>query len=306
MTTERCMLCPRKCGARRDAQEGNGACGMGMLPVVARAALHFGEEPCITGTRGSGTVFFCGCALGCVFCQNGDISGDGALGQVLTVEALGGVLAGLVAQGAHNINLVTAGHFTPAIAETLMRYPPGVPVVYNSSGYESMEALRMMEGLVDVYLPDFKYADAETAGFCANAPDYPEAALTAICEMRRQTGEAAYDANGLMTKGTMIRHLVLPGLSGASMQALNLLHECLPEDVPISLMGQYTPCGKAKAVKGLDRPLLAREYRRVAAHMRAIGLSGYVQPPTAAGTDMIPVWDQSGLPEESQGGAGAC
>lgn len=289
------MLCPRKCGAQRGERDGAGRCRVGTLPVAARAALHFGEEPCISGTQGSGTIFFCGCALGCVFCQNEQISRDGAQGRVLTVAALGAVMADLRAQGAHNINMVTGGHFLPAIAQALRAYPPGIPVVYNSSGYETVEALRDLEGLVDIYLPDYKYADAETAAFCADAPAYPEVALAAIAEMRRQTGPAAYDAQGLMTRGTMVRHLVLPGLSGASMRALAALRESLPPDVPVSLMGQYTPCGRAKEIKGLDRRLLPREYRRVAAQMRVLGFDGYVQAPEAAGTEMIPLWDLTGL-----------
>ncbi|GHU82977.1 radical SAM family protein [Clostridia bacterium] len=295
MTVAACALCPRRCGARREALHGAGLCGMGTLPVVARAALHFGEEPCISGTRGSGTVFFCGCPLGCVFCQNSEISRGGGLGEALSVEALGAVFAALRAQGAHNINLVTASHFAPAVAQTLRRFPPGIPVVYNSSGYESPDTLRLLDGLVDVYLPDFKYADAETARLCAAAPDYPEIALRAIAQMRRQSGPAVFDADGLLTRGTLVRHLVLPGLTGASMRALSALRDTLPPDVRVSLMGQYTPYGAAKQIKGLDRPLLPREYRRVAAHLRALGFDGYVQPPQATGTEMIPVWDRTGV-----------
>lgn len=295
MTAGSCTLCPRACGAVRGEKEGGGVCGMGTMPVVARAALHFGEEPCISGTRGSGTVFFCGCGLGCVFCQNADISRGGAPGRALSVRELGRVFASLRAQGAHNINLVTAAHFAPAVAEALREYPPGIPVVYNSSGYETVEALRSLEGLVDVYLPDYKFADSETARLLAGAPDYPEAALSAIREMRRQTGEAAFDADGLMVRGTLVRHLVLPGLTGASMRALAALRDALPEDVRVSLMGQYTPYGQAKRIPGLDRPLLWREYRRVEERMRALGLDGYVQPPEASGTEMIPAWDGTGL-----------
>ncbi|MDR0896603.1 MAG: radical SAM protein [Oscillospiraceae bacterium] len=295
MTLPHCALCPRRCGARRDAMRGEGRCGVGALPVVARAALHFGEEPCITGTRGSGTVFFCGCPLHCAYCQNADISENGAHGRVLTVDELGAVFQRLAAQGAHNINLVTAGHFLPAVAEALRRYPPGIPVVYNSSGYETMEALRLLEGLVDVYLPDFKYADADLAALLSDAPDYPEVALAAIAEMRRQTGAEVIDEDGIMRRGTLVRHLVLPGLSGASMRALAMLRDALPPDVRISLMGQYTPQGRAAAMPGLDRPLSAKAYRMVAAQMRALGFDGYLQSPKASGTAMIPAWDGTGL-----------
>lgn len=275
---------------------GWGRCRAGTLPVVARAALHFGEEPCLSGTRGSGTVFFCGCALGCVFCQNSEISRGMAHGKTLTVDGLGAVFAALQGQGAHNINLVTAGHFAPALAEVLAKYPPDIPVVYNASGYESVETIGMLAGLVDVFLPDFKYADAETARVCAEAPDYSEVALRAIAAMRAQTGEAVFDAEGMLARGTWVRHLVLPGLTGASMRALTMLRDTLPGDVRVSLMGQYTPYGRAKGIKGLDRPLSRREYGRVAAHMRAIGLDGYLQWPDASGTEMIPAWDGTGLP----------
>lgn len=291
----RCTLCPRHCGAERTQTTGGGLCHAGTLPVVARAALHFGEEPCISGTRGSGTVFFCGCALGCVFCQNAEISGQAAQGRPMDAAALGAVFASLRAQGAHNINLVTAAHFLPAIADALRRHPPGIPMVYNSSGYETEAAIASLAGLVDVYLPDFKYADADIAAFCANAPDYPQVALRAIAAMRAQTGPAIYDEQGMLVRGTLVRHLVLPGLGGASMRALSLLRDTLPEDVPVSLMGQYTPYGRARHIPGLDRPLLPREYRRVRAHMRALGMAGYVQSPCASGTEMIPAWDETGV-----------
>ncbi len=300
MTETRCVLCPRRCGALRTETEGRGVCGMGTLPVAARAALHTGEEPCISGARGSGTVFFLGCALRCAFCQNGAISGGGAeravQGHVLSVEALSDVFRRLEDQGAHNINLVTADHFIPAVAEALRRFPPGVPVVLNTGGYLLPEAIDMLDGLVSVYLPDFKFADAETARLLAGAPDYPEVALAAIRRMREQTGPAVYDGEGMLVRGVLVRHLVLPGLSGMSMRALSLLRDALPGDVRISLMGQYTPLGRAPAL-GLDRPLLPREYARVKAQMRALGFDGFVQKRGASGVEMIPVWDGTGLGE---------
>lgn len=290
-----CTLCPRACGAERSAHTGTGRCHVGTAPVVARAALHFGEEPCISGTRGSGTVFFCGCALGCVFCQNAAISSGPEMGKPLTRDALGAVFARLAEQGAHNINLVTASHVVPAVAEALRAHPPGIPVVWNTSGYETAEALALLDGRVDVYLPDFKYADEATARLCADAPDYPAVAMHAIEAMRRQTGPAVFDENGLLVRGTLVRHLVLPGLSGASMRALSMLRDALPTDVPLSLMGQYTPCAEALRIPGLDRPLLFREYRRVVAQMRTLGFDGYVQDLSASGETMIPTWDQTGL-----------
>lgn len=297
----RCRLCPRDCGARRDDHAGQGRCGMGALPRIARAALHLGEEPCISGARGSGTVFFCGCALGCVFCQNAAISRSGEMGQPVTADALATIFARLEAQGAHNINLVTGSHFVPAILEALRIHRPSIPVVLNSSGYERAETVQLLAGHVDIYLPDFKYADGRTAGFCADAEDYPAVALRAIRLMRAQTGPARYDADGMMLRGTLVRHLVLPGLSGASMRALSMLRDALPDDVPLSLMGQYTPMGRAKDIPGLDRPLLAREYRRVLAHMRALGFPGYAQAVEAAGTAMIPRWDGTGITPERAG-----
>lgn len=296
-----CRICPRACGAMREARAGGGPCRAGTEPVVARAALHFGEEPCICGTRGSGTVFFCGCPLGCVFCQNEAISTGTAAGHPLDAKGLGRVFASLVAQGAHNINLVTAGHFLPTVAQALRAFPPGVPVVYNSSGYETAQVLAQLDGLVDVYLPDFKFATPRLAQTLAGAPDYPQVALVAIAEMLRQTGPVQMEPSGLMRRGTLVRHLVLPGLTGASMRALSMLHDAFSGQILISLMGQYTPCGKARAIAGLDRPLLGREYARVQAHMQALGFSGYVQPPEASGADMIPQWDLTGVaPDPSE------
>lgn len=305
MTEIRCALCPRRCGAARTPLHGRGACGMGTLPVVARAALHFGEEPCISGTRGSGTVFFCGCALGCVFCQNHGISRGAAHGAAMGPGALADVFASLRAGGAHNISLVTASHFLAAVVEALRVRPPGIPVVYNSGGYESMDALSRLDGLVDIYLPDYKYSDTETARLCAGAPDYPNVALEAIREMRRQTGPAVFDQNGVMLRGTLVRHLVLPGLTGASMRALSTLRDALPGDVPLSLMGQYTPLGGAQRIRGLDRFVLPREYARVRAHMRALGFDGYAQALSSAGTEMIPAWDGTGTGEIERNAKGS-
>ena len=268
---------------------------MGTLPRVARAALHRWEEPCISGTRGSGTVFFSGCPLGCVYCQNYALSHDGQ-GREVSVERLSGIFRQLEEQGAHNINLVNPTHFVPAIRRALLLRRPGVPVVYNSSGYERVRTLRALEGLVDVYLPDFKYADADAARVYSDAPDYPQVALAAIQEMCRQTSLPRYDANGLMTRGTLVRHLILPGLTGASMRALNLLRERLPAGTPVSLMGQYTPCGEAAKYPGMNRRITRREYARVRAHMLAIGLTeGYVQDLSAADEAYIPAFDGTGL-----------
>ena len=214
-----CRLCPRLCGAEREPDAGHGVCGVGTLPRVARAALHHWEEPCISGTRGSGTVFFSGCGLRCAFCQNEAISHGGA-GQTITAARLAEIFAELEAQGAHNINLVTAAQFVPAVIEALQIHRPRIPVVYNSSGYERVETLRMLEGFVDIYLPDYKYIDPAMAKLLSGAEDYPDAAWAAICEMRRQTGPPVYDADGMMLRGTLVRHLLLPGLTGDCMRIL--------------------------------------------------------------------------------------
>lgn len=288
-----CTLCPRACGIERGETAGSGVCGMGSLPRVARAALHRWEEPCISGTRGSGAVFFSGCGLRCAFCQNEAISRGGA-GETISVRRLADIFRELEDQGAHNINLVTAAHFVPAVLEALTLYQPGIPIVYNSSGYESLETLRMLDGVVDVYLPDYKYIDSGMAGMLSGAPDYPDTAWAAIVEMRRQTGEAVYDADGLMTRGTLIRHLLLPGLTGDAMRILTRIRDEL-DPTPVSLMGQYMPCGRAKEIPGMNRRVSAREYARVMAHMQAIGLHGYRQELTSADAAFVPDFDGTGV-----------
>ena len=288
-----CTLCPRSCHAERTPYEGAGVCCVGTLPRIARAALHMWEEPCISGTRGSGAIFFSGCNLHCTFCQNEAIS-HGGQGETVSVARLAEIFAELEAQGAHNINLVTATHFVPAVIEALDIYRPKIPVVYNCGGYESVETLRMLEGYVDIYLPDFKYIDGAMAKLLSGAPDYPEVALAAIREMRRQTGPAVYDAEGMMLRGTQIRHLVLPGLTGDSIRLLTLIADELP-DTPVSLMGQYTPCGRALAIPGMDRRVKKKEYARVLAHMEAIGLPGYRQALESATDAYVPAFDHTGV-----------
>lgn len=288
-----CTLCPRHCAVDRTQTEGSGVCRMGTLPKIARAALHMWEEPCISGKRGSGAVFFSGCGLRCIFCQNEAISQRGE-GEIVSIERLAEIFKELEAQGAHNINLVTAAHFVPAVIAALDLYRPNIPIVYNSSGYESLETLRMLEGYIDIYLPDFKYIDPEMAGLLSGARDYPDVAKAAIEEMIRQTGPAVYDDDGMMLRGTQIRHLVLPGLTGDSMKILTYIKDEWP-DVPVSLMGQYTPYGKALTMPGMNRKVKKKEYARVLAHMDAIGLLGYRQELEAAGENFIPAFDQTGV-----------
>lgn len=288
-----CTLCPRNCGAERTAESGAGVCRMGTQPKIARAALHMWEEPCISGTRGSGAVFFSGCGLRCVFCQNEAISQQGE-GKIVTPERLAEIFRELEAQGAHNINLVTAAHFVPAVLEALNLYRPNIPIVYNSSGYESIETLRMLSGVVDIYLPDYKYIDSNMAAMLSGARDYPEVAFAAIAEMIRQTGAPVYDENGMMQRGTLIRHLVLPGLTGDSMKILTRIRDEFP-GIPVSLMGQYTPCGRALSIPGMDRKIKKKEYARVLAHMEAIGLDGYRQELGSADGAFIPSFDETGV-----------
>ena len=288
-----CTLCPRNCGAERTAESGAGVCRMGTQPKIARAALHMWEEPCISGTRGSGAVFFSGCGLRCVFCQNEAISQQGE-GKIVTPERLAEIFRELEAQGAHNINLVTAAHFVPAVLEALSLYRPNIPIVYNSSGYESIETLRMLSGVVDIYLPDYKYIDPNMAAMLSGARDYPDVAFAAIAEMIRQTGAPVYDENGMMQRGALIRHLVLPGLTGDSMKILTRIRDEFP-GIPVSLMGQYTPCGRALSMPGMDRKIKKKEYARVLAHMEAIGLDGYRQELGSADGAFIPSFDETGV-----------
>ena len=288
-----CTLCPRNCGAERTAESGAGVCRMGTQPKIARAALHMWEEPCISGTRGSGAVFFSGCGLRCVFCQNEAISQQGE-GKIVTPQRLADIFRELEAQGAHNINLVTAAHFVPAVLEAMNLYRPNIPIVYNSSGYESVETLRMLSGVVDIYLPDYKYIDPNMAAMLSGARDYPDVAFAAITEMIRQTGAPVYDENGMMTRGTLIRHLVLPGLTGDSKKILTRIRNEFP-GIPVSLMGQYTPCGRALSISGMDRKIKKKEYARVLAHMEAIGLDGYRQELGSADGAFIPSFDGTGV-----------
>lgn len=288
-----CTLCPRNCGAERTAESGAGVCRMGTQPKIARAALHMWEEPCISGTRGSGAVFFSGCGLRCVFCQNEVISQQGE-GKIVTPARLAEIFRELETQGAHNINLVTAAHFVPAVLEALNLYRPNIPIVYNSSGYESIETLRMLSGVVDIYLPDYKYIDPNMAAMLSGARDYPDVAFAAIAEMIRQTGAPVYDENGMMQRGTLIRHLVLPGLTGDSMKILTRIRDEFP-GIPVSLMGQYTPCGRALSMPGMDRKIKKKEYARVLAHMEAIGLDGYRQELGSADGAFIPSFDETGV-----------
>ena len=286
-------MCPRRCHARRDAFRGEGACGAGTVPRVAKAALHFGEEPPLCGTGGSGAVFFCGCALKCVYCQNAPISQitPDAYGRHCAPDELGQVFDRLAMDGAENINLVGATPYLPAVLEALRLSRRKIPVVYNTSGYETVETINALAPFVDVWLPDYKYADSEGALLLSGAADYPRVAIDAIAVMRGISGPARYDGRGVMTRGTIVRHLILPGRIRESMLALNALVECIPLDTPLSLMGQFTPCHRS-AEYGMNRPISRAAWLRVKAHRIAVGfVEGWNQPPDASGTSMIPEWD---------------
>ncbi len=292
----KCSLCPRKCGATRTEEISGGLCRSLILPTVARAAPHFGEEPCIAGENGTGAVFFTGCNLMCVFCQNRDIS-RGQGGKALTVPELRDTLLRLRDEGVDSIDLVTGSHFIPAIAEALSELELGIPVVWNTSGYESIEGLKMLEGLVDIYMPDFKYFDPAMAKRYSMAEDYPKVAAAAIKEMYRQLGPYELDEQGIMRRGMLIRHLILPGGKFNAMDVIDFIAEEFPEDsVLFSLMSQYTP-----PAEGLeDYPELQRRVdhdtnSRLIAYMQKRGLSGYWQELESATEELLPDWDLTGV-----------
>ena len=292
----RCRLCPRNCGALREKDKGYGFCRMGTFPKAARAALHFWEEPCISGTKGSGAVFFSGCSLRCAYCQNEAISSRD-YGKVITPAHLANLYRNLEAQGAHNINLVNPTHFVPAVLESLQIYRPGIPVVYNSSGYEKIETLKALEGKIDIYLPDFKYADNNMAKAYSQAPDYFETAAAAVEEMARQTGIPVFDDDGILQKGTVVRHLVLPLGTRNAIAVLRFLKERLDKKILVSLMGQYLPCGRV--LQGefpqLNRRITKREYEKVQAELFRLELDGFVQELSSAQKDYIPSFDGTGV-----------
>ena len=285
-----CNLCPRKCNACRTEHQGNGFCGAGTLPVVARIAPHFGEEPCISGTKGSGTVFFSGCTLKCVFCQNYEIS-DGHKGRAVTPKELADCYKRLEQQGVHNINLVTADHYVTAVAESLDIYKPSVPVVYNCSGYTSPKTLSILDGLVDIYLPDFKYSDDTLAIKYSSAPNYVNTASAAIKEMIFQVGTPVIDEDGMMKKGVIVRHLILPSHTKNSLGVLDIIKRSYDKQVLVSLMCQYVPVNKAHDFPKINRTVTRREYEKVKSELYVLGLDGFTQDLTSASTDFIPDWD---------------
>ena len=285
-----CDICPRKCGAIRTEHVGKGFCQAGTLPVVARIAPHFGEEPCISGTKGSGTVFFSGCTMRCKFCQNYEISSQ-PKGLTMTPDMLAECYKELEKEGVHNINLVTADHFAPAVAESLKIYKPSVPVVYNCSGYTSPKILNMLNGLVDIYLPDFKYSSDKLAVKLSSAPDYVNTALAAIKEMIFQVGLPEYDDDGIMQKGVIVRQLILPAHTKNSIEALDILEREFGRQIMVSLMCQYGPWGEVRNDPKLGRKLTKREYEKVKRALFSLDLDGFTQDMSSASEEYIPEWN---------------
>ncbi len=285
-----CTLCPHLCGARRAAGE-TGRCRSTEALRIARAAPHHFEEPPISGTKGSGTVFFVGCSLSCCFCQNKSIS-RGNAGHTVSEAELADTLLALADTGVHNLNLVTGTHFTPQIARVLEKIKPRlqIPVVWNSSGYERVEALRLLDGLVDIYLPDFKYSDNTLAITYSGAPNYAAHATASIREMHRQTGAVCFDENGLLKKGTVIRHLVLPGCRLDSLAVLEKIAKTVPvSEVRLSLLRQYTPdFAPEGAPKNLHRRVTSFEYDSVVQRATELGFLGYTQEKESASAAFTP------------------
>ena len=296
-TLTSCRLCPRKCGVDRIHGK-TGYCGMDGQVRVARAALHMWEEPCISGKKGSGAVFFTGCGLRCCFCQNHNIA-IGKSGKIITVNRLADIFLELEQKGAANINLVTATQYVPQVIEALEKARDKgfhLPVVYNSSGYESISTIRSLEGYVDVYLPDFKYAEEELAADYSNAQEYPTTAKLALKEMVRQTGDCVFDRDGYMIRGTMVRHLILPGHTKNAIKVMEYLKKTYGDHIFISIMNQYTPVFKQEKYKELNRKVTVREYEKVLNAALELGISnGFFQEGDTAKESFIPDFDYEGV-----------
>ena len=297
----KCSLCPRRCNAERtNDQNLNGFCKMPLLPKVARAALHFWEEPCISGTNGSGTVFFSGCTLDCAFCQNYDIS-HGGFGKVITHQRFADICKELEDRGAHNINLVTPTHFVPAIIRALDIYKPKIPVVYNSGGYDSVEEIRALKGYADIFLMDLKYLSGERAAIYSGAPDYPEHAKAAIRESYLQQPICEFK-DGIMKKGLIVRHLLLPQGTGEAIRVFDWVRENTP-DAYFSIMSQYSPCGRAENMPIINRRVTKREYEKVLCYICNTDFENvYFQERESSDKKYIPPFDLSGVWAKIQGG----
>lgn len=297
---KKCTLCPRNCAVDRENGE-RGICGQTADIKVARAALHFWEEPCISGEEGSGTVFFSGCSLHCVFCQNEEIA-NGTIGKVISVERLSEIFFELQEKGANNINLVTPGHFIPQIKEALtLARQEGlkIPIVYNTSSYESLEAIKSLEGFVDIYLPDFKYMSSELSAKYSHAANYASVAKEVIAEMVRQTGSPVFENNddeGLIKKGTIVRHLTLPGCMEDSKEIIRYLYETYENEIYISIMSQFTPLPNVRSCPELNRKVTEEEYEELVDYAIELGVEqGFIQEGDVAEESFIPTFDCEGV-----------
>ncbi len=294
----KCELCPRMCGV--DRAEKRGFCGMGEKLVAAKAMLHYWEEPCVSGERGSGAVFFSGCVMKCAFCQNYDISSEN-VGREITEERLAEIFLELQENGAQNINLVNPTHFVPQILralETARARGLLLPIVYNSGGYERVETLRTLEGIIDVYLPDVKYFDDDLALKLSAAPNYFDTAMNAVAEMVRQTGKPQFNENGAVIKGVIVRHLVLPWQYRDSAEIIKRVGERFGSDILFSLMSQYTPFGRVKtdpAFAKMNRRVTTFEYQKALEAVYAAGLEGFMQEKSSAKEEYTPRFDFEGI-----------
>lgn len=294
---ENCLLCPRKCGINRSTGQ-TGVCGVSSEIKVARAALHYWEEPCISGKRGSGAVFFSGCSLHCVFCQNREIS-DGKAGKLISKERLSDIFMELADKGANNINLVTPGQYIPdivwAVNDAKSRGMK-LPIIYNTSGYENVTELKLLEGIVDVYLPDFKYMDSTLSARYSRAKDYPSVAKQALSEMVRQQPDVVIDdATGLIQKGVIVRQLLLPGHVNDAKAVLKYLYDTYHDHVYISLMSQFTPIA-LKDYPEINRTVTRREYERLVDYALEIGITNaFIQEGDVAKDSFIPAFDCEGV-----------
>lgn len=294
---ENCLLCPRKCGINRRTGQ-TGVCGVSSEIMVARAALHYWEEPCISGKRGSGAVFFSGCSLHCVFCQNREIS-DGKAGKVISKEQLSDIFMELAVKGANNINLVTPGQYIPDIVWAVNNAKSRgmkLPIIYNTSGYENVTELKLLEGIVDVYLPDFKYMDSTLSARYSRAKDYPSVARQALSEMVRQQPDVVIDdATGLIQKGVIVRQLLLPGHVNDAKAVLKYLYDTYHDHVYISMMSQFTPIA-LKDYPEINRTVTRREYERLVDYALKIGITNaFIQEGDVAKDSFIPAFDCEGV-----------
>ena len=291
-----CNICPRKCGV--DREKSKGYCGMSDRVKISRAALHMWEEPCISADKGSGTVFFSGCNMKCVFCQNKDISHDG-FGKEITVEHLADIMVRLQREGALNINLVTPTHYALQIIEAVKiarQKGLNLPIVCNTSGYENVRTVKLLKDTVDVWLPDFKYIDNEKAIRYSNAPGYVEIAKRALDEMVSQQGECVFDADGVIQKGVIVRHLVMPGGVEDAKKITRYLHRRYGDRIYISLMSQYTPCTDLSLYPEIDRKVTAAEYDEVVDFAVDIGVeNGFIQDGERASESFIPPFNLEGV-----------